>query len=349
MNREIVHMHASSRRRDRAKAACRSTRRVLLRRLFAFAMAMPLSGFAQQRRAPRRIGALLMLLSPDGKEALAFKQGLLEAGYMEGRDVVIEWRSAKADYAQLPGLAAELVQRNVDVIVADTGPAAQAARQATSRIPIVMTIVADPFGSGLIASLARPGGNVTGLSIMLAELSPKRLQLLKDAIPRTTRVAVLWHPLTPYHKKAVENLKATAPSMGIELSFIEVRTSDEIDPAFQAIARARVQALYVLDCPLFFTHRAAIVRLASGSRLPVVSGEQPYADAGGLLTYGPDYADQMRRSAGYVDKILKGAKPGDLPVEQPTKFDLVVNLKTAKALEIKLPNSILLQANRVIK
>jgi putative ABC transport system substrate-binding protein len=309
----------------------------------------PFAGFAQQRRSPRRIGVLFMLLSPEGKEARAFKQALQESGYVEGRDVVIEWHFAKADYARLPGLAAELVQHNVDVIIADTGPAAQAVRQATSSIPIVMTIVADPFGSGLIASLARPGGNVTGLSIMLAELSAKRLQLLKDALPRITRVAVLWHPATPYHTKALDDLKATAPSMAIELSFIDIRAPEQIDAGFRAAGRTRAQAIFVLDCPLFFTHRTTLVGLASKSSLPLISGEQPYADAGGLLTYGPDYADQMRRSAGYVDKIFKGAKPGDLPVEQPIKFDLVINLKTAKALDIKISNSILLRANRVIE
>jgi putative ABC transport system substrate-binding protein len=262
---------------------------------------------------------------------------------------VIEWRSANGDYARVPELAADLVRRKVDVIVADTTFAAQAAKHATSTIPIVMTLVADPVGSGVVANLARPGGNVTGLSIMLAELSAKRLQLLKEAIPWLTRVAVLRNPGTPYHPKAVEDLKAAGPSLAIELTFVSVRTPEEIGPAFSAVSRAHAQALYVLDAPLFFTHRTTLLRLASKARLPVISGEKDFADEGALMSYGANYADQLRRSAGYVDKILKGAKPGDLPIEQPTKFELVINLKTAKALGITIPESILLQADEVIR
>ena len=190
-----------------------------------------------------------MLLSPESKEAQAFRQGLRDAGYTEGRDMVIEWRSANGDYARVAKLAADLVQRKVDVIVADTTFATQAAKQATSTIPIVMALVADPVGSGVVANLAHPGGNATGLSIMLAELSAKRLQLLKEAIPRLSRVAVLWDPGTPYHPKAVEELKAVAPSLAIELSFERVRTPEEIGPAFAAIGRAHAQALYVIDGP----------------------------------------------------------------------------------------------------
>ena len=304
---------------------------------------------AQQPVSPRRIGVLLVLLSPESKEAQAFRQGLRDAGYTEGRDLVIEWRSANGDYARVAKLAADLVQRKVDVIVADTTFATQAAKQATSTIPIVMALVADPVGSGVVANLAHPGGNATGLSIMLAELSAKRLQLLKEAIPRLSRVAVLWDPGTPYHPKAVEELKAVAPSVAIQLSFERVRTPEEIDPAFAAIGRAHAQALYVIDGPLFFTHRAMLLKLASKAGLPVISGERQYTDEGGLMSYGANYADQMRRSAGYVDKILKGAEPGYLPIEQPTKFDLVVNLKTAKALGLTIPESILLRADEVIR
>jgi putative ABC transport system substrate-binding protein len=212
-----------------------------------------------------------------------------------------------------------------------------------------MTLVADPVGSGLVANLAHPGGNVTGLSIMLAELSAKRLQVLKEAIPRLTRVAVLWNPATPYQPKAVEDLKAVAPSLAIELTVVGVRTPEQFGRAFSAFSRAHAQALYVLDAPLFFTHRATLLTMASKARLPVISGEKPFADAGGLVTYGVDYADQMRRSVEYVDKILKGSKPGDLPIEQPTKFELVVNLKAAKALGITIPESILLRADEVIR
>jgi putative ABC transport system substrate-binding protein len=331
----------------------------MTRHSFAFALValvaclglfdLPSPADAQQPALPRHIGVLFVLASPESKEAQALRQGLRDAGYAEGHDVVIEWRSANGDYARVPELAADLVRRKVDVIVADTTFAAQAAKHATSTIPIVMTLVADPVGSGVVANLARPGGNVTGLSIMLAELSAKRLQLLKEAIPWLTRVAVLRNPGTPYHPKAVEDLKAAGPSLAIELTFVSVRTPEEIGPAFSAVSRAHAQALYVLDAPLFFTHRTTLLRLASKARLPVISGEKDFADEGALMSYGANYADQLRRSAGYVDKILKGAKPGDLPIEQPTKFELVINLKTAKALGITIPESILLQADEVIR
>ena len=234
----------------------------------------------QQPALRRRIGVLLVLLSPEGKEAKAFRQGLQDAGYVEGRDVVIEWRSANGDYTRLPQLAANLVEHKVDVIVADTTQATQAAQRATSTVPIVMAIVADPVGSGVVKSLAQPGGNVTGLSIMLAELSAKRLQLLKEAMPSLTRVVVLWNPPTAYHTKAVENLKAVAPSLAIELSLVSARTPEEIGPAFGAINRARAEALYVVDCPPFFTHRTTLLKLAAQARLGVISGERPYADEG---------------------------------------------------------------------
>ena len=303
-----------------------------------------------QQPAPRwRIGVLLVLLSPEGKEAQAFRRGVRAAGYVEGRDMVIEWRSANGDYARLPHLAADLVARKVDVIVADTTQATQAAQRVTSTIPIVMAIVADPVGSGVVAHLGRPGGNVTGLSIMLAELSAKRLQLLKDAMPGLTRVVVLWNPPTAYHTKAVENLKAAAPSLAIELSFVSARTPEEIGPAFEAVNRAHAQALYVMDCPPFFNHRTTLLKLAAKARLGVISGERPYADEGGLMFYGPSYEDQMRRSAEYVDKILKGAKPSGLPIEQPTKFTLVVNLRTARLLGITISESIMLRADEVIR
>ena len=287
----------------------------------------PQSAYAQQPASPRRIGVLLVGFSPESKEAQAFRQGLLDAGYAEGRDVVIEWRSANGDYARVPELAADLVQRKVDVIVVESTPAAQAVKRATSTIPIVMAVVADPVGSGLVANLAHPGGNVTGLSNMMAELSAKRLQLLKEAIPRVTRVAVLWNPDTPFHTKVIEDLKAAAPSLSIELNFVGARTPEEFGPAFSAVSRAHAQALYVIDDPFFFTHRTTLLKLASKARLPAIYGVRQYVDEGGLMSYGANFEDQVRRSAGYVDKILKGAKPGDLPIEQPTKFELVVNLK----------------------
>jgi len=312
-------------------------------------VAPPRAADAQQSVLPRRVGVLLGLLAPDSKEAQAFRKGLQDAGYAEGRDVMIEWRSANGDYARLPQLAANLVKGKVDVIVADITVATQAAKHATSSIPIVMAIVADPVGSGVVANLAQPGGNVTGLSIMLAELSAKRLQLLKEAIPRLTRVGVIWNPATPWHAKAVENLKAVAPALAIELSFASVRTPEEIGPAVAAVNRAHPQALYVVDGPPLFTHRTTFLKLATTARLAVISGERQYTDEGGLISYGPNYEDQLRRAAGYVDKILKGGKPSDLPIQQPIKFVVVVNLKTARVLNITIPESILLSADEVIR
>jgi putative tryptophan/tyrosine transport system substrate-binding protein len=302
---------------------------------------------AQQPSSPQRIGVLLVGASPEIAEA--FRQGLRDVGYSEGRDVVIEWRSYNGDYVRVPALAADLVQRKVDVIVTDTTFATQAAKRATSTIPIVMTLVADPVGSGLVANLAHPGGNVTGLSIMLAELSAKRLQLLKEAMPQVARVAVMWNPATPWHPKVLDELKAVAPSLAIELSFVAVLTPEQFDPAFSAVSRAHAQALYVVDAPLFFTHRTTLLKLASSSRLPTIYGFRAFVDEGGLMAYGANFRDVYRRSAGYVVKILKGAKPADLPIEQPTQFELVVNLKTAKALGITIPESILLQADEVIR
>jgi putative ABC transport system substrate-binding protein len=242
-----------------------------------------------------------------------------------------------------------LVQRKVEVIVVISTVAAQAAKRATSAIPIVMAVVADPVGSGLVANLAHPGGNVTGLSIMMSELTAKRLQLLKEAIPWLARVAVLWNPNTPYHPKFIEDLKAAAPSLSIDLKFVSARTPEEFGPAFSAVSRAHAQALFVIGDPLFITHRMTLIKLASKAGLPTSWGQRASADAGALMSYGPNLGELFRRSAGYVDKILKGAKPGDLPIEQPTQFELVVNLKTAKALGITIPQSILLRADEVIR
>jgi len=310
---------------------------------------MRLVARAQQPATPRRIGVLLAVVSPEGKEAQAFRQGLLEAGYAEGRDVVIEWRSADGDYARISELVADLVQRKVDVIVVDNTVATRALKRATSTIPIVMTVVADPVGSGLVSDLAHPGGNVTGLSLMMPDLTPRRLQLLKEAIPRLTRVAVLWNPDSPFHSKLLQELKETAPLLSIELNFVGVRRSEEFARAFSAIRRAHAQALYVNEDPLFFNHRTVLLGLALKSRLPSVSGVREYVDAGGLMSYGANYEDVFRRSAGYVDRILKGTNPSDLPIEQPSKFELVVNLKTAKALRVIIPESILVRADEVIR
>jgi ABC-type uncharacterized transport system substrate-binding protein len=331
----------------------------MIRALPAFALAtlvacLGLFGMASaadtpQPASPRHIGVLLVAWSPESKMVQAFREGLRDAGYVEGRDVVVELRYANGDYDRVPQLAADLVQSKVDVILADSTPATRGAMRATSTIPIVMANIADPVGSGLVANLAHPGGNVTGLTQMMVDLSAKRLQLLKETIPRLTRVAVLWNPTTPWHPKAIEDLKAVAPSLSIELNFVSARTPEQFGPAFSAVSRAHAQALYVIEDAFFFAHRMTLFKLASKARLPAMSFNRAYVDADGLMSYGVSYEDLMRRSAGYVDKILKGAKPGDLPIEQPIKYELTVNLKTAKALGITIPESILLRADEVIR
>ena len=309
----------------------------------------PQSAYAQQPASPRRIGFLLVISSPEGKEAQAFRQGLRDAGYTEGREVVIEWRSANGAYDRIPDLITDLLQSKVDVIVVETTRAAQTARQGAPTTPIVMALVGDPVGSGLVASLAQPAGNVTGLSSMKPDLSAKRLQLLKNTIPRLTRVAVLWNPDTPWHAKVIEELESAAPKLSIGLSLVSARAPEQLGPAFSTMRRANAQALYLIESPLFSTHRATLLKLLSKARLPMIESERNFVDAGGLMSFGTNVEDLYLRSAGYVVKILKGAKPADLPVEQPTKFEFVVNLKTAKALGITIPQSMLLQADEVIR
>ena len=304
---------------------------------------------AQQSAPPRRIGVLLVARSPEGKEAQAFRQALRDAGYSEGRDVVIEWRFTNGDYARVPELAAGLIQLKMEVIVVDSTVATRLLKRATSTIPIVMTSISDPVGSGLVASLAHPGGNITGLSIMTPELSAKRLQLLKETIPNLTQVALLWNPDSPPHTSAVQALKAAAPSLSIKLNFVEGRTPEEVRIAFSTIGRTHAQALYIIEDSMYYANRTSILKLAAKGRLPTVSANREFAGEGGLMSYGPNFSDMYQRSAGYVDKILKGAKPADLPIEQPTKFDLAVNLKTADALGLSIPRSILLQADEVIR
>jgi putative ABC transport system substrate-binding protein len=310
---------------------------------------LPSASHAQQTALPRRIGILLVAFSPDSKEAEEFRQGLRDAGYAEGRDLVVEWRYAIGDYARVPKLATALVTSKVDVIVVDGTVAAQAVKRATRTIPIVMAVVGDPVGSGLVTNLAHPGENVTGLSLMTADLSTKRLQLLKETIPHLSRVTVIWNQDTPFHTDVVEDLKAAAPSMLIEPMFVSARTPEEFGPALSAAQRAHAQALYVIDDPFFFAHRVMMVKLASKLKLPAIYAQREFAEEGGLMSYGTKFGDLFRRSAGYVDKILKGTKPGDLPIEQPTQFEFVINLKAANMLGIRIRPSVLSRADRVIR
>jgi putative tryptophan/tyrosine transport system substrate-binding protein len=280
----------------------------------------------------------------------AFLEGLRELGYVEGQHLVIARRDAEGHLDRLPGLAAELVQLPVDVIVTTGGvPASRAAMQATTTIPIVMADAGDPVGTGLVASLARPGGNVTGLSAMGADTVGKRLQFLKEAAPRVTRVAVLYHPPAAASIVGLREAQAAAPSLGLTVLPIEMRTPDEFDDQFATMLRLGADALFVAGGPFSSAHQRRILDFAATHQLPTVCGPVQFAAAGCLLSYGTAELALYRRAATYVDKILKGAKPADLPVEQPMKFLLVINLKTAKALGLLIPPALLFQADEVIR
>jgi putative tryptophan/tyrosine transport system substrate-binding protein len=305
---------------------------------------------AQPAKKVPRIG-VLWLYSPviASPFAEAFRQGLRELGYVEGKNIVIEYRHAEGKYDRLPSLAAELVRLNVDIIVTASTQAAQAGQQATRSIPIVMTVVSDPVESGLVASLARPGGNVTGLSLMHPELSGKRLELLKEVIPKLSRVAVLSNLSNPIIPPLLRETEAAARALGVQLQVVEVRDPIELDSAFGAMTRDRAGALVVLPDGTFQNERRRIAALAAKGRLPTMYAWREAVDDGGLMAYGASVPDILRRAATYVDKILKGTKPADLPVEQPLKFELVINLKTAKQIGLTIPQSVLYRADKVIK
>ncbi len=282
----------------------------------------------------------------------AFRQGLRERGYVEGQNIVIEYRSADGKIERFARLATELVRLKVDLIVAGNTPMARAAQQATTTIPIVAGAMGDPVGDGLVASLSRPGGNITGLTFLGPELVPKRLGLLKEAIPRISRVAALWHPGAFGERTTQDMLKETdaaARSLGVHLQLVEVRGPNELDRAFSTMTKERGEALMMFPSTMLFNERRRIVDLAAKSRLPAMYPARQFVELGGLISYGASLTDLTRRAAIYVDKILKGAKPADLPVEQPSKFELVINLKTAKALGLTIPPSLLGRADEVIQ
>jgi len=279
----------------------------------------------------------------------AFRQGLREQGYEEGRNIVLEPRFADGKLERLPGLAAELVGLRVDVIVASSSQAIQAAQNATRTIPIVMTTVGDPVGPGFVASLARPGGNITGLTIQAPELIAKRLQLLKEAVPQVARVAVIWDPAIIHEVHGYQEAETAARSLGVRLLSTNIARAEDLEPAFAAVAQDGADGLLVFENALTSNNGKRIVELALRHRLPGVYGLRDLAEAGGLIAYGPSRAENYRRAAIYVDKILKGAKPSDLPVEQPTKFELAINLKTAKTLGVTIAPSLLVRADQVIE
>jgi putative ABC transport system substrate-binding protein len=318
--------------------------------LLGGAAAWPVAARAQQSAKIARIGFLTSGLAVNPHLPEAFRRGLRDLGYVEGRNVVIEYRDAEGKLERFPALAAELVALNVDVIVAGNVPQAIAAMHATRTLPIVFAAAADPVASGLVSSLARPGGNVTGLSLMFPELVVKWLELLKQAVPEASRIALLWQPGVVgerTEKDILMEAEAAARALGVRLQVVEVRGSADFDRAFSDMTKARTDALAVVTT--FFGERRRLLDLAAKNRLPTVFPYKEYLEAGGLIAYGPNVADLYRRIATYVDKILKGAKPADLPVEQPTKFDLVINLTTAKALGLEVPPTLLARADEVIE
>jgi len=323
---------------------------VILTLTLSFALA-PIAAEAQQAGKIARLGYLVLapLSDKPSPERAAFLAGLRELGWIDGKSIAIGYRSANWNVDLLDDLAEELVRMKVDIIVAAGGGAPlRAAKQATSTIPIVMTGSADPVAEGLVASMARPGGNVTGSSLMIAELGSKRLELLKEAVPRVARLAVLLNPVTS-DKLELQATRAAARRLGVALKLMEVRNADDLIRVFAVLEKERPDGLTMLFDALTTGYRGLVGDFAKKQKLPTVFGAREFAEAGGLMSYSPDVAEGFRRAAGYVDKILKGAKPSDLPVEQPTKFELVINLKTAKALGLSIPRSLLLRADEIIQ
>jgi putative tryptophan/tyrosine transport system substrate-binding protein len=296
-----------------------------------------------------RIGVLTLAVASSTPLAEAFRQGLREHGFVDGQNIVLEFRFAAGRTDRLPALAAELVRLNVDVIVTESNAAALAAKHATQTVPIVMAIAGDPVKAGVVDNLARPGGNITGLTLIHPDLSGKRLQLLKEAVPRVGLVAVIWNPTSPASVELLRETEAAARSLNLKVHAIEVRAPADLDAAFKAVTDTSSSALFVIPDGIFDYNRTRIVEFAMKSHLPGVFPSQAFAEAGGLMSYGPQLAANLRRAAAFVDKVLKGANPADLPIEQPTKFELVINLKTAKALGLTVPQSLLLRADEVIQ
>jgi putative ABC transport system substrate-binding protein len=313
--------------------------------LFYLITILLITGFAQVQYATKtpRLG-LLFGVSASHPYVSAFQQGLRELGYVEGQNIIIEYRYAEGETDRFPGLAAELVQLNVDIIVTAGAPPTRAAQHATSTIPIVMTQVGSP--ARFVNSLARPGGNITGLTTITKELEGKRLELLKEVVPKLSRVAVLWNPIAA---ALFNETKMVAQSLALQLQSLEVTGPEDFERAFRAATRERSQAVITLRSPLIVNERHRIAELAIKSRLAAIYDDRDFVEAGGLMSYGTNIADLYRRAAIYVDKILKGAKPADLPIEQPTKFELLINLKTAKQIGLTIPPNVLAKADRVIK
>ncbi len=327
-----------------------NNRRKLMVALGAGALAAPFASFAQAPAKVWRIGYLSPQSRLNPPYDRAFLQGMGEHGYVEGKNLIIEWRFSDGEYERLPALAAELVRLKVDVIVASPSPAIRAAQKATSTIPIVFPTTGDPVGSGFVASLARPGGNITGLSNVNLDVSAKLLELLRTMAPRLSRVVVLGNPGSSTHSAILKSIQAaTLKIVGVQVFSVEARTLEEIERGFVMMKQKRADGVIVAGDPFLILQAQKIALLAVQHRLPSIAQPPVYAEAGGLMSYGQNIADGYRYAAAYVDKIFKGAKPADLPVEQPTRFELVINLKTAKALGLTIPQSLLISATRMIE
>ena len=303
---------------------------------------------AQTARLPVQLG-FLRIVAPPRDYIDALELGLRDRGYVPGRDVVIEYRFAEGREDQLDGLAKELMERKVAIIIVAGNQAAAAAKNATWTIPIVMAVANDPVASGLVDSLARPGGNITGTTLLSSTLAGKRLELVKQLLPKVSRVAILLNKDAPAHQIAWKETLAGAAMLRIDVEPFEVQSAKEFDDAFARMVKARVEALVLFEDAMFATERAQLAALAAKARLPTVYGQRNSVDVGGLMSYGPSITDAYRNAASFIDRILNGAKPGDLPIEQPTKFELVINLKTAKALGLTIPQSLIVRADEVIQ
>lgn len=309
----------------------------------------PLGARTQQPAKIYRIGILTLGVGPSTLIAAAFRQGLREHGYVAGQNIALAYRFAEGRTDRLPAMATELVRMNVDIIVTESTAAAVVAKQATQTIPIVMAIAADVVGAGLVTGLARPGGNITGFSMVIKGVMGKRLQLLKEVAPKTSLVGVIWNPSNPSHERQLGEIEAAARSLGLQLQPVETRNPADLDAAFKAMISARANAVFIFGDGMMFKERTRIVEFARSSGLPGLFADREFAEAGGLMVYGPNLASHFRRAAVYVDKILKGAKPGDLPIQQPTMFELIINMKTAEALGISIPESVLVRVDELIE
>jgi putative ABC transport system substrate-binding protein len=326
----------------------RASQRLLAVNLAALLLVLSVPVEAQRPGKVPRIGVLL-LTSRGGPGLKAFDQGLRDLGYIDGQNIVIEYRFAKGNPERIPELASDLLHKKVDLILTSGTAQAQAIQQITTTTPIILVVSGDPVGTGLVASLARPGGNITGFSIISPELSGKRLELLKEAAPKIARVGVLWDPLPPDNILDFQTMQHAAQALGLKLQSFEVRGPEDLESAFSAAVKQRLDGIIVIGGGIINSHQKKILALETRTRLPAMHEQLWFAEAGGLMAYGVNFLDLFRRAATYVDKILKGAKPADLPVEQPTKFELVINLKTAKQIGLTIPPNVLARADKVIK